>query len=293
MQYVKDVKKYDGITLDPTKIEKNPGLRTVGKAKANNFWGKLAQKPLYPKTTLVYDYAELMSIVSDPLQKATSLLPLSEECLQVTSKPIEDTESTLPTMSVLHGAFTTCLGRLHLYKYLDIVKERGAYCDTDSVAYLSRPGEPDLPLGTHLGDLTDQVEEDYGPGSFIIEMVAAGPKNYAYKVAVGGDVSKIKYCIKVRGVTINQSCDQLLTFENLKAMVTGEQDPITIPIQRQIVRLPSWKIVTRPTSKKWQAINTKRRRVDVERTVPHGYNAFSDQHVDDQEMLEAMDLLME
>ncbi|KAK3925201.1 Neutral ceramidase [Frankliniella fusca] len=92
-----------------------------------------------------------------------------EECIQVTWKPVEDSETSLPTSSILHAAFTTCFGRLQLYKYLDVVKERALYHDTDSVAHISRPGEPDLPIGTHLGDLTDQVEEDYGEGSFITE----------------------------------------------------------------------------------------------------------------------------
>ena len=292
-QYVADIKKYDGIEIDPDKVEKNPGLRTVGKFKANSFWGKLGEKSLRPKTILIYNYEELMGLVTDPLKEVTSLLPLGEDCLQLTWKPVEEAECTLPTMSLVHAAFTTCLGRIQLYKYLDVVKERGAYHDTDSVAYLSRPGEPDLPLGTHLGDLTDQVEEDYGPGSYITEIVAGGPKNYTYKVAVGGDLQNIVPVIKVRGITHNLSCDQIVTFDNMKAMVLGERDPITIPIPRQIARLPSWKIVTRPTSKKWQAINTKRRRVDVERTVPHGYNAFANQPEEDQELLENMDILME
>ena len=178
-----------------------------------------------------------MNTVTDPLQKVTGLLPLSEDCLQVTWKAIDESESTLPTMSLVHAAFTTCFGRLQLYKYLDIVNERTVYHDTDSVAYLSRPGEPDLPLGTHLGDLTDQVEEDFGPRSFIIEFVAGGPKNYAYKVAVGGNPTDLRVVIKVRGITINTSCDALITFENLKTMVLVEMDKITVPIPHQIARL--------------------------------------------------------
>jgi len=171
-----------------------------------------------------------MKIVSDPSKEINSLIPLAEDCLQVSYKPVEDMDASLPTSSLLHASFTTCVGRLQLYKYLDITKERSLYHDTDSVAYISRPGEQDLPLGTHLGDLTDQVEEDYGPGSFIIEFAAGGPKNYAYKVAVGGDLENIKVCIKVRGISINKSCDELVTFDQLKAMVMGEEDQIAIPI---------------------------------------------------------------
>ncbi|XP_034243509.1 uncharacterized protein LOC117646575 [Thrips palmi] len=237
-EYLSDVKKHDGIAIDPTKVAKNPALRTLSKLILNSFWGKFGEKTLRAKTELIYDYADLMKLVTDPTKEVTALLPLSEDCLQVTYKPVEDSEVTLPTSSLSHAAYTTCIGRLNLYKYLDIVGQRAYYHDTDSAAYLSRPGEPDLPLGTHLGDLTDQIAEDYGPGSFITEFVAGGPKNYAYKVAVGGDVSNLKVCIKVRGISINQSCEDLVTFDNLKAMVLGEEEKKTIPIHRQITRLP-------------------------------------------------------
>jgi len=68
-------------------------------------------------------------------------------------------------------------------------------------------------------------------------------------------------------------------------MVMGEKHKMTIPIPRQIARLPGWKIVTRATSKNWQAKNTKRRRVDQTHTVPHGYNAWGELDSEDQEVL--------
>ncbi|KAK3922749.1 Ectoine dioxygenase [Frankliniella fusca] len=216
-QFIKDTLKHDGVDRDPSKMEKNPALRTL--------------------------------------------------------------------------TFTTCPGRLQLYHYLDQVNERALYCDTDSVAYISRPGEPDIPTGSHLGDITDQVEEDHGPGSFITEFVAGGPKNYAFKVVVEGDLSNIKVCIKVRGISINASCDELVTFDNLKAIVIGSRDKITVHIPHQIARLPTWQIVTRASHKNWKPVNIKRKRVDVENTVPHGFNAWDMAEEEDQDLLEAMDLL--
>lgn len=290
-KYVADVLEYDGVRLDPSKMEKNTALRTLAKLILNSFWGKFGEKTLRSMTQLIYDYGDLMQLVCDPNKILERLIPLGEDCLQVVWKHDEDSDDSLPTSSLLHASFTTCFGRLQLYKYLDMVKERAAYHDTDSVAYLSRPGEIELPLGTHLGDLTDQIEEDYGPESFITELVAGGPKNYAYKVAVRGDVKNIRICIKVRGITINLSCDNLVTFENLKDLVMGSKEKITIPIPHQIARLPNWTLVTRPSSKMWQAVNSKRRRVDAEHTVPHGFNAWHDQDDEDQEMLEVLDLL--
>ncbi|XP_052131334.1 uncharacterized protein LOC127751597 [Frankliniella occidentalis] len=287
-KFVEDTLKHDGVIIDPAKMIKNPALRTLAKLMCNSFWGKFGEKTLRPKTELIKEHDALLELISDPRKTVTALLPLSETLLQVTWQPVEDSEESLPTSSLIHAAFTTCHGRLQLYKYLDEVKDRALYHDTDSVAYISRPDQPELRLGTHLGDLTDQIEEDYGPNSYITEFVAGGPKNYAYKVAVGGDTNNIKVCIKVRGISINKSCDSLVTFERLKSMVMGERDKTTVPIPLQITRLPTWKVVTRPTTKNWQAKNTKRRRVDLANTVPHGFNAWSEADEEDQGLLEVM-----
>ncbi|XP_052130819.1 uncharacterized protein LOC127751379 [Frankliniella occidentalis] len=290
-KYVEDTLKFDGVVLDPTKMEKNPALRTLAKLMCNSFWGKFGEKTLRPKTHLIYNYGQLMKLLTNPSIEITSIIPLGEECMQVTCMPVEDSEESLPTSSLIHAAFTTCHGRLQLYQYMEIVGQRALYTDTDSLCYISCPDELDPPTGTHLGDLTDQIEEDYGPSSYIVEYVGGSPKNYSYAVAVGGDTSNIKYCIKVRGISINSSCDQIVTFENLKAMVLGNKEKTIVPIPRQIARLTNWKIVTRASKKQWQAKNTKRRRVGLEMTVPLGYNAWTMADKEDQDLLEVMEVL--
>ncbi|KAK3908802.1 putative DNA polymerase [Frankliniella fusca] len=288
-EFVADILKHDGIVINPDNMARKPALRVLSKLILNSFWGKFGERTLRPKAELIYDYTDLLRLVTDPTKKVTALIPLRDDCLQVNSMPVEDSEVSLPTSSLVHAAFTTCFGRIQLYRYLDLVGKRALYHDTDSVAYISRPGQDDLPLGTHLGDLTDQIEEDWGPGSFITEMVCGGPKNYAMKIAKGGDLNDIQVSIKVRGISINKSCDDLVTFENLKAMVLGERTNVLVPIPRQIARLQTWKIVTRRTSKNWKAQNTKRRRVGVELTVPIGYNAWGAD--EDEEMCGRMEEL--
>jgi len=141
----------------------------------------------------------------------------------------------------------------------------------DSICYLARPGWPDPPLGRYLGDLTNQLEDDYGPNSFCTEFVAAGPKNYSFRVAVGGNLQDIKTVVKVRGISINSSCADVVTFENLKAMVKGEKELVTVHVPSRIDRVPGWKVVTRSTSKLWRVCLTKRRRIDETETVPYGF----------------------
>lgn len=162
---------------------------------------------------------------------------------------------------------------------------------TDSICYLHRPGLPDPPVGSHLGCLSNQLFEDYGPKSFCTEFVSAGAKNYAYKVAVGGDLNNIKTVIKVRGISINSSCSDVVTFENLKQMVFREKDLIHVQIPHRIERVPNWKVVTRSSAKKWRVCVTKRRRINVTQTVPYGYKgSVLDQN--DYELLDMLDSLL-
>jgi hypothetical protein len=152
------------------------------------------------------------------------------------------------------------------------------------------PGEPEPELGEFLGDLTDQLADDFGPGSFCTEFTSAGAKNYAYKIAVAGDLDNIKTVVKVRGISINSSCSDTVTFDNLKDMVLNDTEHRRIHIPSQIVRLPGWHIVTRESSKKWQVCLTKRRRVDKEHTVPYGFTSeIIDE--DDYEMLNTLESL--
>ena len=46
------------------------------------------------------------------------------------------------------------------------------YYDTDSVIYVSRPGQYAPPLGDYLGELTDELDS----GEQIVEFVSGGPK---------------------------------------------------------------------------------------------------------------------
>ena len=50
------------------------------------------------------------------------------------------------------GAYVTAGGRIHLYRYLDRLRENAIYCDTDSVIYLQPRDETALiETGDKLG----------------------------------------------------------------------------------------------------------------------------------------------
>ena len=60
--------------------------------------------------------------------------------------------------NVFVEAFTTCYARLKLYRYLHQLQHQVLYYDTDSVIYKWCAGQPMIPTGDFLGDMTDELD---------------------------------------------------------------------------------------------------------------------------------------
>lgn len=73
----------------------------------------------------------------------------------------ENNENFIVTNSktnVVIAAFTTAYARLKLYDVLDQLQERVLYYDTDSIIFVSKPDDPEPPIGPYLGELTDELK---------------------------------------------------------------------------------------------------------------------------------------
>jgi hypothetical protein len=179
-----------------------------------------------------------------------------------------------PNVNPVLAAFTTAQARLKLFSYLHPLGARVLYFDTDSIIYVSRPGDSyEVPVGNFLGEMTDELE-GYGPGSYISEFVSAGPKNYAYEVTTPGKEGK-EHCVKVKGFTLDNQAAQLLNFETMKEMVRKYveeeiRDTLTIN-QSRIGRTVAREVVTFPQTKRYKVVYDKRAIRDGYVTYPYGY----------------------
>ena len=72
-----------------------------------------------------------------------------------------------------------------------------------------KPHETSIPTGNYLGQYTNELDQ----GDHIVEIVAAGPKNYAYNTFKGNQ------CCKVRGFTLNVRGQNILNFGSMKDLV--------------------------------------------------------------------------
>ena len=140
------------------------------------------------------------------------------------------------------------------------------YYDTDSVIYLTQPGQLNPELGNYIGDLTDELGGDH-----ITVFASGGPKNYCYK-ANGGKTE-----VKVRGITLDCTARQKVNFEVICALVflraecdvTGH---VSVDIPLRITRNTRTKEIQSKRMKKGYCIVYNKRVIAEDyKTIPYGY----------------------
>ena len=153
-KYVRDYEEKEGIKLNPDNIKKNPGLRALAKLCLNSFWGKFGQR-LNQGVSEFFHESEVDKFyrtLTDKTKQVKDFRIINEEYLHL---EYEHQSGFVPEdmkTNIFLATFTTCWARLKLYDVLDQVGDRVLYYDTDSVIYVSRPGQFDPPLGDYLGE---------------------------------------------------------------------------------------------------------------------------------------------
>ena len=211
--YIANYLQHENIQLDPEKIEKNPGKRSTAKLMMNSFWGKFGERKNKAKTVTITQPSQLFPYLFSHHLQLKNLRICTEDVLEAVFTEVEENVVPSNRTNIFVAAFTTAWARLKLYQALNTLKEQVLYYDTDSIIYRWKPGQPSIPLGNYLGDMTDELN-----GDVIVEFVAAGAKNYAYRTKKG------KTECKVRGFTLNVRGKEVLNFETMKKNILSELD---------------------------------------------------------------------
>lgn len=178
-RYMQLYLNHEGVKLRSDSICKNNVLRSLAKLLLNSMWGKWGQNLNMPQTVYFHEREadKFFRCISDPQKNIKDFYIVSDDTIQVSYEAKDDFVPENYQTNVFLATFTTCHARLKLYEVLEQLQERVLYHDTDSIIYISDPGDPEPALGDYLGELTDELD----PGSWITSFVAGGPKQYAYK----------------------------------------------------------------------------------------------------------------
>lgn len=136
--------------------------------------------------------------------------------------------------------------------------------DTDSVIFVSRPGDVELEIGPYLGELTNELAS---PDDYIIEFVSGGPKNNAFRTIQGEQICRI------RGFSLNYQNAQLLNFLSMLDIVTDQSKTLTVTNSSNITRSKfPIKIYNSVENKQYQLVYSKRAiQLNSYDTLPYGY----------------------
>jgi hypothetical protein len=130
--------------------------------------------------------------------------------------------------------------------------------DTDSIIFRCPRGGNPIPEGSFLGEMSREY-----PDQEILEVVCAGPKQYALKLRQK-DSGEITYSLKCRGITVDKGNEGKMNYEKFKDLTFeayGNGVEPTIPNPHfdysRIGPDNANRILTRQVSKLYRCVNTK------------------------------------
>ena len=194
-----------------------------------------------------------------------------------TWKYTDDIKSHPGNTSVVVASFITAYARLLLLREMRLLHESGQevlYCDTDSIIYVEKPDSYRPDIGPYLGQLSDEIEGEFGLGATITEFYTTGPKSYCYRVRLPDGSDKTK--IKSKGLTLNLDSLETLKFEVIadKAIKKskGEKTEPTLVKQNQFSLNRQHEVKSRSIEKQFD-VNANKRMAFGNKTFPFGWTS--------------------
>lgn len=274
-QYIRSYEENEGIRLDRAQIEKNEGLRLVSKLMLNNLWGKLVQKPNKPRTTIISDYQSLSALLGNPNIEVIGSHILPNDNAIVTYRMEHDEEAGPGNTSPAIGCFVTAWGRLELLNLMQRVESvrrgRCCYADTDSLIFAHREGDPVIPLGSFLGQLTSEIPA----GAFCKRGVFCGCKSYGLEYTPEDETMTVEDVIKIKGLSLTSEVTEKITVNSMAEMVHQftAQNPVVVQVPQTVFRpisLYDQTMTSRRFEKDFRVTSDKRYLSGFD-TLPYGY----------------------
>jgi hypothetical protein len=216
----------------PDHVEDNPGRRTMSKLRVNALWGKYVQSDHSRHRLYLDSLTEYLEIIQSPKVRRDSVefRQIYGDMFECRYETLQDEWERAHNINPYLAASVTGWARVLLHKK---IREAGvAYCDTDSVVYLHKPGvHPERwdDERSGIGCWGDELETGLKGELFM----ALAPKCYCLVYDRPNSKGEM-YVVKSKGVTMAHENHALInpdTYETMliQAAVVYENGPITDP----------------------------------------------------------------
>ena len=121
-KFIRDYEEAEGIRLDPSNIQKNPGRRNFAKIMLNCLWGKLAQREKMSQTEYISKPSQYFDLITNPNIIVKNVEIFDNECpfIMVNYETKLDHIDTHATANVIVGSYVTACARMELYKVMQV-----------------------------------------------------------------------------------------------------------------------------------------------------------------------------
>jgi len=123
-RYVESFWQSEGIRLEKESIRFKAAKRGLAKLCLNSMWGKLTERSGRTQTRLISKPKELYGFLASPGIEVMNLVFANDDVVWISWK--YGAEEDVPSMrhtNELIGAYVTAGARIHLYRYLDRLRE--------------------------------------------------------------------------------------------------------------------------------------------------------------------------
>lgn len=147
------------------------------------------------------------------------------------------------------------------------------------MVFVTRPedvGKVKLDLGDHLGQLSDEIEGEYGVGATISSFVSVGPKQYAIKV-VDAEGKELGTKVKCKGFAHTSTTARHINYDRYALQVqeflrSRDTASTAVSVSNSAIRRTKDHRLTTVTEEKVQRLVYNKRAVQPDgSTLPFGY----------------------
>lgn len=151
-KFIVDFEKHEDVMLDPQLICSKKPMRTLGKLATNSVFGKFGKRNVRTKIEFVDNPFHYFEMLSDDKIQVVDVHFENENMVRIQWITDEYLTFRGNHSNLVIASFVTAQARLHLYGFLNQLKERIFYCDSDSVISLEHPNDAyKVPTGNYFG----------------------------------------------------------------------------------------------------------------------------------------------